>query len=240
MTGQHGAPAQPAQPVQRLQIVGQAAVFVVDDGGSAAQHGVRGQHRIVEDERQRVGGVAGGRHHRDPQARRVDHLAVGQLAAEAAQESAARRAHRRAGRVDQLVDGVGVVAVPVADQHQRDAAQRGKLRDVLVVVGPGIDDHQLVAARATQHPGVGALQRHQAGIVGQQHRRGIGDRPQPAVSGMRQRLSGLGYSDIGVTRPRPPTRPPPGRPAAVRIRRPPSGHARRCRRTPRRADRRRR
>ena len=64
------------------------------------------------------------------------------------------------------------------------AAIRG---DVLVVVGPGIDDDHLVAARAAQHPGVGAVQRHQPGVVAQQHRGGVGDRPQPAVCGMGQR-----------------------------------------------------
>ena len=36
--GQHRPAAQPAQPPQRLQVVGQAAVFVVDDGGAAAEH----------------------------------------------------------------------------------------------------------------------------------------------------------------------------------------------------------
>ena len=130
------------------------------------------------------------RPHRDSQARSVDHLAVGELAGQATQKSAARRADRCAGQVDQLVDRVGVVAVPMADQDQRDPAHPGQFRDVLVVVGSGIDHHHLVAARTTQHPGVGALQRHQARIVGQQHRRGFGDRAQLAVSGMRQRLSG--------------------------------------------------
>jgi len=146
MTGQHGSPAEPAQSLQRIQIVGQAAVFVVDDGRSTAQHGVRGQHRVVENEGQRIGGVAGCCPDRDPHARSVDHLAVDEFAGQAAQKSAARRAHRRTGQIDQLVDGVGVVAVPVADQHQSDVADAGDGRDVLVVIGSGIDNDDLVAA----------------------------------------------------------------------------------------------
>ena len=123
-------------------------------------------------------------HHRDPQARRVDDLTVGQRAAEAAQEPAAHRADHRAGELDDLVDAAGVVLVLVADQHQRDLAEFGDLRDVLVVLGPGVDDHHLVAARAAQHPGVGAVQRHQPGVVAQQHRRGLGHRAQQPVRGM--------------------------------------------------------
>jgi hypothetical protein len=61
--------------------------------------------------------VAGGRHHCDLQAGRIDHLAIDQLTTEAAQKSAARRPHRRPGQLDQLVDAVGVVAVPMTDQH---------------------------------------------------------------------------------------------------------------------------
>jgi hypothetical protein len=55
-------------------------------------------------------------HHGDAQPRRVDHLAVDQWAAETAQESAAHGADDRAGTVDDLVDGAGVVLVLVADQ----------------------------------------------------------------------------------------------------------------------------
>ena len=135
--------------MQRLQVVGQAAVFGVDDRSSAAQHGVGRQHCVIHDEGQRVGCVARCRQYRDPQARSVDPLAVGQLSAKATQEPAARRAHRCAGQVDQLVDGIGVVAVSVADQHQADAAQAGDFCDVLIVVWPGIDHHDLVAAWAT-------------------------------------------------------------------------------------------
>ena len=191
MARQHGSLPESAQAAQRLQVVAEAAVFVVDDGGAAAQDGVGGQHRVVEQERHRVGGVARRGHHRDVQARRIDDLTVGERAAEAAQEPAADRADHRAGELDDLVDAAGVVLVLVADQHQRDLAELGDPRDVLVVVGPGVDDHHLVAARAAQHPGVGAVQRHQPGVVAQQYRRGFGDRPQQPVRGMLERHDNL-------------------------------------------------
>ncbi|OOK75900.1 hypothetical protein BZL30_3409 [Mycobacterium kansasii] len=55
--GQDGPLTQSAQPVQRFQVVGQAAVVLVQNGGAAAQHAVGGQDGILEQERQRVGGV---------------------------------------------------------------------------------------------------------------------------------------------------------------------------------------
>ena len=70
-----------------------------------------------------------------------------------------------AGELDDLVDAAGVVVVLVADQDQRDLAEFGDLGDVLVVLGSGVDDHHLVAALAAQHPGVGAVKRHQPGVV---------------------------------------------------------------------------
>ena len=59
MPRQHGPAPEPLQPAQRLQIVGETAVFVVDDGGAAAQNGVGGEHRVADEERQRVRGVSG-------------------------------------------------------------------------------------------------------------------------------------------------------------------------------------
>src|SRR6185312_15087219 len=102
-------------------------------------------------------------------------------------------AHGCAGQLDELVDPVGVVAVPVADQHQRDPAECCDPGNVLVVVRSGVHDDQLVAARTTQHPGVGPLQRHQTRVVGQQYRRSLGDGAQPSVCGMGERLNRLGH-----------------------------------------------
>ena len=42
--------AQALQPLERLEVVAEAAVFGVDHGGPAAQHGVRGQDGVVEQE----------------------------------------------------------------------------------------------------------------------------------------------------------------------------------------------
>ncbi|COX20120.1 Uncharacterised protein [Mycobacterium tuberculosis] len=84
----------------------------------------------------------------------------------------------------------------MTDQYQRDAAKRGNPCQVLVVVRAWIDNDQLVTERAAQHPGVGAVQRQQTGVVGQQDRRGVGDRAQLAVGGMGQRLSCLRHRPL--------------------------------------------
>src|ERR1700757_1715710 len=125
--------------------------------------------------------MPGRRHHRDAQARGVDHLAVGQRTAQAAQKAAATSPHNSAGEVDDLIDAPGVVLVPVADQDQRNGAQLGDFGDVLLVVGAGIDDDDLVAARSAQHPGVRTLECHEAGVVAQQHRGRRGHRAQQPV-----------------------------------------------------------
>ena len=104
------------------------------------------------------------------------------------------------GALDDLVDAPGVVLMLVADQHQRDRAEFGDLGDVLVVIGSRVDDHHLVAAGPAQHPGVGAVERHQPRVVAQQHRRGLGDRAQQPVGGMLERhFTSAGSS---LTRPR--------------------------------------
>src|ERR1041384_802435 len=87
-------------------------------------------------------------------AARVDDLTVGQRPAEAPQEAAADGTDHRAGTVDDLVDRAGVVLVLVTDEHQRDLAQADEQLDVLVVLGSGVDDDHLVAARPFQHPRV--------------------------------------------------------------------------------------
>ena len=146
VAGQHDPTAQPAQPAQRLQVVAEAAVLIVDDGRATAEDGVCGQHRVVENETQRVGGVSRGRQHGDADPGGVDHLPVDQWSTPAAQEATTDRADGGARSCDDLVDAVGVVAVPMADQHQRNPAQAGQAVDVVVVIGARVDDHNLIAA----------------------------------------------------------------------------------------------
>src|SRR5262249_51348373 len=110
-----------------------------------------------------------------------------QRTAQAAQEAAADRAHGRAGEVDHLVDAAGVVLVPVADQYQRNRAQLGDFGDVLLVVRAGIDNDHLVTSGTAQHPRVRALERQEAGVVAQQHRRRFGHRAQQPVGRMLDR-----------------------------------------------------
>ena len=186
MPRQHHPRTKSSKSTQRLKVVPEAAVLMVDHSGPTAQNGIRGQHGVVEEKAQRVGRVPRRRQNRDPQPGGVDDLAVGQRPTTSAQVTAADRADHRPGGVDQSVDAVRVVPVPVADQHQRDAAQRGHPFDVRGVVGSGIHHDDLVAAPATQHPGVGALERHGPGVVAQQDRCGLGDRPQKSVRGMGQ------------------------------------------------------
>jgi hypothetical protein len=130
--------------------------------------------------------VSGRGQHRDAKARGVDHLAVAERPAESAEESATDGAHRGAGRGDDFVDRVGVVAVLVADEHQRNPADGRDALDVRVVVGAGVDDDVLVAAGTLQHPGVGAVERQITGVVAQEHRRRVGDAAQLPVGRMLQ------------------------------------------------------
>ena len=125
--------------------------------------------------------MAGCGQHGNPQARRIDHFPVAQVTTHTAQESAAYRAHCGAGGCDDLVDAIGVIAVAMADQHQRDSAQRGQSIDVVILIRSGIDENDLFAARSAKHPGVGALQRHRARVIAEQDRGRRGDRPQDAV-----------------------------------------------------------
>src|SRR6185312_3127419 len=139
------------------------------------------------------------RHHRDPQAGGVDHFAVAQRPGHSTQPTAAHRTHGRAGQLDELVDAPGVILMPVADQDQRNLALLNDFGDVLGVVGAGVDDHGLVAATPPQQPSVGALERHQTGVVAQQHRRGLRHRTQKSVRRVLGRRSGHRTSTMTST-----------------------------------------
>lgn len=118
-----------------------------------------------------------GGQHGDFQPAGIDDLTVAQRHRVTAQELGIGGAHGRTGALEQLVDAVGVIAMAVTDQHQRDAAQRGDSGNVLVVGRPGIDDNQFVTTWAAEHPGVGALQGQQTRVIGNQDRGKVGDRP---------------------------------------------------------------
>ena len=121
--------------------------------------------------------------HSNPQASRIDHFPIAQVTAHTPQETAPDRSHRGAGGRDDLVDAIGVIAVAMADQHQRDPAQRCQPIDVVILIRSGIDEDNFVAVRSAKHPGVGALQRHRARVFTEQNRSRLSDRPQYAVRG---------------------------------------------------------
>ena len=183
MARQHRTSAQPLKPLQRIEVVDQAAILVIDDGRSAAKNGVGGEHRIIENEAHRIGGMTRGGQHGDAQPGGVDHLAVAQVPTHVPQESATHRPDSRTGGRSDLVDATGVVSVAMADEHQRDSPQRRQPLKVVILIRSRVNDDDVIATGTAQHPGVGALQRHRAGVFAQQDGRRLGDRPQHAVGG---------------------------------------------------------
>ncbi len=115
------------------------------------------------------------RQHLDLQPVDVDHLAVDQRLGAAA-ELRIGGAGRRTGELDDAGQRLGVVEVPVREQHQPDlAGSRDDGRDVRLVVRTR-DRPRSTAAPGSlaQDPGVGALERHHPGVVAAQDGRPLG------------------------------------------------------------------
>ena len=165
--GQHQRIGSRFQLVQRGQVVAQRAIGSIEDGGTAAQDGVAGEHRAVgpvvgQQEAQRVGGVSRGFHDPQPQAGGMDFLPVEKHLAIAAMLGQGG-AHGSAGEPVQRVDALGVVMVPVRDEDQFDGFG-GQRRQVPGVVGTRVHDHRVFGSLRAQHIGIGAFQRHGAGV----------------------------------------------------------------------------
>ena len=95
-------------------------VRVGDHGGAAPEHGVAGEHGgavvVLDQEAQRVGGVAGRGEHRISRPAAAHHVAVGQ-ALGAEPQRRVERAHRHAaGELGEPAGALGVVEVAVGEQ----------------------------------------------------------------------------------------------------------------------------
>ena len=164
-----------ADPLERVEVGGELAVGVGDDGGAAAEHGVAGEQGVVggQGERDRVGRVARGGDHPQLEPAGGQHVAVAQVVV-----AAPHRAHPGAGELGEPGRRLGVVVVPVGEHRLGhpgaallDDVQHGG--EVPLVERAGVDDDGLRRARLEQHPGVGAVERHRPG-VGRQHAVGPG------------------------------------------------------------------
>ena len=67
-------------------------------------------------------------------------------------------------------DGVGDPCAAVGDHAAYPL-------EVVVVEGPGVDDHRLGGTRLEQDPGVGAVEGHRPGVGGQHTKCALGDLP---------------------------------------------------------------
>ena len=111
------------QPVERVEVGAELAVRVRHHRRAAAQHGVPRQHGRLrgEHERQRVGGVAGRRHHVHLQPVDLDDVAATEaFGAEAVLrvESAYAAAHP----LGELLGRLGVVEVVMGQQYDGHVA----------------------------------------------------------------------------------------------------------------------
>ena len=137
-----------------------------DHRAAPAKDGVAGQHGIVDEEAQRVGGVAGRAEHPDLQTGRGDHVAVDEALDTEAQ-----------GRVEGADPGAltssaepagafGVVGMAMGEQDLGDRAVRSATRSRCASSsGPGSITTQLDRVGGAQQPGVGALQGHDRRVV---------------------------------------------------------------------------
>ena len=93
-----------------------------------------------------------GRHHRDPHPGRIDDLAVAELSAKTTKNPLPTARTVAPVAVDDLVDAVGVITVPMADQHQRHSAQSSQAVDVggVVRTGSTTTSSSLPGARSAQ------------------------------------------------------------------------------------------
>ncbi|OJF83743.1 hypothetical protein NS14008_37355 [Nocardia seriolae] len=133
--------------------------------------------------------MAGSGQDGDAQPRRLDDLTVEQRGAVAAQELGGLRAHRGSGGLHQMVDATGVVVVLVGDEREGDvpAGLPDQRLGVLAILRTRVHQNVFRGAGCAQQPGIGALQRHSAGIVGQHHGGGRSHLPQSTVRGMGER-----------------------------------------------------
>lgn len=172
------------EQVQGAQVVGQVAVRR-DHGGAAAEHGVAGEDRPVlwQPEAERVERVAWRAHHVQLQASCREHVAV----AEPLLTQPVRGIQCPDGRADQPREPRGttaVVMVPVGQQDRDDPAALQPARDpreVLLVVGAGVDDQHLLPE--ADHPRVGAVQGHLRGVRGEKVERVFRTRPVRPLQG---------------------------------------------------------
>ena len=192
------------QPLQRVEIVAQAAV-VGDDRGAPAEHRVPGQHHAVGRDLQadRVGRVP--RRDDDAQlaAGAVQHVTGGQaLAAQPVRR--VDRAHRRAGQLGQPRRARRVILVPVRQHDVGDtlAALGGDRADALqvpLVGGPRVDHDRRRRPRLGDQPGVRPVERHQRRVRRQ-------DAPGPAAARSVDRVAAAAATLAGVRRHAAPSR----------------------------------
>ena len=94
--------------------------------------------------------------------------------------------HRRTVRLDRQRRRFDIVDdIDTAGAHpMRLAFHIGPAVEVARVVGPGVDDDAPALTGRTQHPAVGAVQRHPRRVVRQHHRGRRGDGSQHLVGGV--------------------------------------------------------
>ena len=196
--GQFSLVGEGSEAVERAEVVREVAVAGYDRG-AAAQDRVAGEQGVVGREVQadRVGGVARGRHHMDLAAGCADHVSGGQaLVAEAV--GGVGGSHGGAGHRGEGGGALGVVGVGVGEQDPRDRLPGGAdlivdAPQVRLVIGAGVDHDGVGRAGLGDHPGIGAVQRHQRGVRGQ-HTTGAGRTHAVDRTARRGAVSHSGYS----------------------------------------------
>ncbi|CAH0322098.1 hypothetical protein SRABI128_04940 [Microbacterium sp. Bi128] len=171
MGRQHRGGSEAFEPVQRVEVVPEGAVWVVQHRGSGAQNRVPGQHRAVrailrQVEAQRIRGVARRRQNPDVSSGRPDGFAVLKRGCTVA-VGGVRGPDRCARQGRKPLGGRGVVRVPVRDQDEFDRSLAGQRLKVRPVEGPGVDGDPCRRPRGGNEIGVGSIQAHGARIRGE-------------------------------------------------------------------------
>ena len=170
------------QPLQRAQVGTEPAVGVRHDRGAPAEHGVPGQHRALrgQHEGQRVRGVTRGGHDLHLQPVDLHHVAVAE-ALRAEPVGGVEGTHPAAHPLREGAGRLGVVGVPVREQHDRDLPRGVRDRvEVRGVLGPGVDHDAAPGPRLAQHPGVGAVEGHDVRVRREHAAGALAEGPRPS------------------------------------------------------------
>ncbi len=175
------------QPVEGVEVGAELAVGVGHDGGPAAEDGVAGEDDPLggQQERQRVGRVAGRPDHVHLEPVDRDHVAV----AEPLGPEPVGRVERTDAAPHPLREGaggLGVVGVVVGEQDGGDLT--GSLRDRIEVdqhLRARVDHEGPARPGLAQHPGVGAVQSHDVRVRRQHAATALAERAaRPARGGV--------------------------------------------------------